>query len=370
MSLRRRSCDACFRGRRKCDRGYPVCKRGQKNERPCHYASKPAPVAENENASVIHIFSNASHDTMDHLDVIDYTTDAFQTVPEFAQDSTYDFGLQDSVNSPLYTLNVPSFLGELGEVKPVEGNTRSWEWVITQLKGAPLQFAQQVENIFIHRDLYADNFPQSIRAAFGICAGSVYMNDANKTLLFQSLETEASKLLQPDPGESLLEQLAKLQAMVFYQIIRLYHGGLEQRIIAEQQENLIGAMGLNLLHRSTAEIGGEQTNRKQWILAESIRRTIIVAFMLHCVYSASRHGDCSSFPTLALLPVSTKTDLWRSGSLGTLQLEGAETIRYKDFTEKWVSSPQGQLEPYEKIILVACKGLEKVESLTPFDITV
>jgi hypothetical protein len=37
----------------------------------------------------------------------------------------------------------------------------------------------------------------------------------------------------------LLEELSRLQPLVLYQIIRLFHGGLNQRITAEQQEDLL-----------------------------------------------------------------------------------------------------------------------------------
>jgi hypothetical protein len=41
MSLRRRSCDRCFKARRKCDLGYPVCQRCQKQNKNCRYNYPP-----------------------------------------------------------------------------------------------------------------------------------------------------------------------------------------------------------------------------------------------------------------------------------------------------------------------------------------
>jgi hypothetical protein len=37
MSLRRKACEPCFRGRRRCDLSYPICERCQKNGKRCHY---------------------------------------------------------------------------------------------------------------------------------------------------------------------------------------------------------------------------------------------------------------------------------------------------------------------------------------------
>jgi hypothetical protein len=263
---------------------------------------------------------------------------------------------------------VPSFLGNLGDLQPVSGNTRSWEWVIEQLKSYPRAFAQHAESTFIHKESYRNELPRAMQAAFGVCAAYACMNDANKSMILRSLEAEAMELLSPAPEGTLLEALSWMQAMVLYQTIRLFHGELKQRNIAEQQESLIGAKGLQLLQRANVELRGEIPTMENWILAESIRRTVMVAFMLYAVYSIFKHGVCPEYPTLSILPISTKAALWNSPTAHLNYGSFADTVKYREFTEMWLASPPRKLEPFEKMLLVACKGIEQVEALSLLEI--
>ena len=69
-------------------------------------------------------------------------------------------------------------------------------------------------------------------------------------------------------------------------------------------------------------------------------------------------------PTLSVLPLSSKQVFWSSHNAYLNHYPEDETIKYPEFTSQWVVSPQRSLEPFEKIILVACKGIESVEMLT------
>ncbi|KAF1809823.1 hypothetical protein P152DRAFT_367210, partial [Eremomyces bilateralis CBS 781.70] len=260
--------------------------------------------------------------------------------------------------------SIPNFLGNLGEIQPVSGNTKSWQWVIDQLKSYPQTFAQNAETPFIHKELYLNQSPAPIRAAFGICAAHIFVNDGNKSMLNRTLNAEVTELLRPALDETILQALARMQALVLYQIIRMLYGDLEQRISAEQQENSIAASGLQLLRRADWELQGEQPTWKNWILAESIRRTVMVAFMSYAVYSLFKHGICPEFPTLSMLPVSTKANLWGSPGVGVQHHILDKTMKYHEYTDNWCAFPQLDPAPFEKMLLVACKGLDQIEALT------
>jgi hypothetical protein len=364
MSVRRKSCNNCFQGRRKCDLSYPVCKRCRKNQKTCSYVRTP-PTTGGDTPEVVDSAVDRSLDTADFVDWTICPSGPLQRQDIDAWDSAFSFDSQQSslIDELLYP-RVPNFLGDLGEIQPVSGNTQSWEWVIEQLKSYPRTFAQGVETTFIHKELYSDKLPSSIRAAYGVCAASICMNDRNESMLFRALDAEALELLNPALDETLLEALSRMQAIVLYQIIRIYRGNLKQRTAAEQQEGLIGARGLQLLHRADVELRGKELTPENWILAESIRRTVMVAFMLSAVYSIFKHGVCSALPTLSVLPVSTRAILWSSPDTILQDGDLDETIKYRDFTELWLASPQRKLESFEKMILVACKGIEHVEALS------
>lgn len=193
------------------------------------------------------------------------------------------------------------------------------------------------------------------------------MNEANKSILFQTLDAEVSELLTPVSSSTLLEDLSKMQALVLYQIIRLFNGELKQRNLAEQQQSVLGTWGLKLLQRTDAELQNVQPTWETWILTESIRRTVIVAFMANAVYSVFKNGICPELPTLSILPISTKQDFWNSRATYLRQSCDDATVKYTEFTAHWLASPPRRLEPFEKLILVACKGIGPVEALSSPD---
>lgn len=295
-------------------------------------------------------------------------------------------------------LNIPKFLGSLGELQRIEGSTESWQWVIGELKQCPRDLATRGETLFMHKNLYRDAMPRTIRAALGTSAAFCMLKEDRRQLLFRALDAEVLELLRTplladaddgrgqgggggintsgsSSGMGLIDELARLQALLLYQMMRMFGGGLEQRLVVEQQRDLLTTWALQLLSRSRAELagdsvrasdaGGEAGSWHSWIVAESIRRTVMIVFMFYGLYSLAMHGFCSELPTLAKLPVSTTPAPWHSeaaflsrGRSG----EAHQTLTYDEFTNYWVVSPPQRLDPFDKFLVVPCKGFEAIAS--------
>lgn len=278
-------------------------------------------------------------------------------------ETAFDFGLDD--DQLMEELLVPNLVGDLGEVQPISGMVQSWQWVIEQLKGYPRAFARHAETPFIHRTLYTDTTPRPIRAALGVCAALECLGESNESMFFRVLDAEVLDLLQPPPSSmtrTLLEDLAKVQALVLYQIMRLFYGNLSRRILAEQQADVLKAWSLQLLRRADDELRQSPPTWETWIQAESIRRTVLLAFTLYGINSIFKHGVCLELPTLGSLPVSTQAASWKSKASYLEHRDPTETMKYTDFGSLWLVSPPRRLDPFEKVLLVCCKGIEQVEA--------
>ncbi|KAH8689489.1 hypothetical protein BGW36DRAFT_433488 [Talaromyces proteolyticus] len=354
MPFRRKSCDACFSGRRKCDLAFPVCGRCQRNKKECKYASTPQSHADESDHSS-NIYHHRPPSSTTELDLHSWSSDDF----------AIDFCLNDSrLIGELLTQNIPNMLGELGDVQPVAGTTRSWKWVIRQLKQYPGEFVQHAETPFIHKTFDHGLGGELVRTAFGICAGCVCMNEVNQSMLFAALDIEMANLLDLTVRNSLRADLSRMQAIVLYQIIRLFYGDTKQQAIVEQHHDHIAASALRLLHRANVELDATPATWEIWVLAESIRRTVMIAFLVFSVYSISKHGVCPELPTLSILPVSLKQEFWTSETTYLLHSTEEQIVKYPDFTSLWLASPPRILDPFEKLVLVACKGIEAVEALS------
>lgn len=256
-------------------------------------------------------------------------------------------------------------------------------WIFDLLRESPLTFADRGETVFIHKALFqGGRTPGPLLTAFGISAGCASLNDRNRHILFQALDAQINDLLLAAPAASatgtwLLEDLARFQALVLYQIIRLFYGGVEQRVVSERQAYVVRAQGLRLLRsadNTAIEAAETETQETQvaaitrqtwekWILAESIRRTVFIAFKLYTIYTAFRYGQCVETAALDMLPVSTRpAKAWysrefyddREASPGAV--EGDDTTTASAFVSSVGLFGRADLETFERIVLsAACK---------------
>jgi hypothetical protein len=356
MSFRRKSCETCFKARRKCNLAQPICSRCERNHKSCHYMH-PTHALKSNNA-----FNTAGTTTIQT--VAEAVSADWMSYPK--QFDTYALQSLDRKLTVRPRPEVPEIPGPLGQLEPVRGNSASFAWVFNQFREYPLAFATTAETVFINKALYQDAFPRPLRAAFGICAACITMTERNRSVLFQALDDEISELLTPSLTNTILEDLVKLQAAVLYQTIRIYHGGIEHRITAERQEYIVRAYGLKLLQRAKSELQDVKETWETWLLMESIRRTVHIAFKLYTIYAAFKYGACSETNAIASLPISSKSGAWVSRDIYQQYPERDETIPYSDFKLIWDAFPRREREPWEKLLFVGCEGIDRFETMVAY----
>lgn len=340
MSLRRRSCDSCFTSRRKCDRALPICSRCQRNNKNCQYAYLPLP-SDGQTAQPGHDLNQISR------------YDQRETTPVALNVA--------KVEVPWHSM--PWSLGQLGTQPRVVG-LESHTWVYTQFRDYPQLFATRGENIFIHPTLYRTSFPASIRTAFGICAATLSLNQQTRPLIFQAVDAEVLSLLRSPLTGSLFEKLAAFQALVLYQIVRVFYGDMKEQWAAEQQEFIVRSIGLRLLRQAEAELPMPPTTWETWVLAESVRRAVLFSFKLYTVYWSFRAGTCKENGALNHLPLSANPGLWDSQNVDFEDVARDTIITHGQLLERWQAAPQRKLDRYENLLVVAWKGAPTVEALS------
>ncbi|KAK8092719.1 Zn(2)-C6 fungal-type DNA-binding domain protein [Apiospora kogelbergensis] len=397
MSLRRKSCDACHKGRRKCDRGYPTCGACQRTKKSCHYAYVPKSPAIPLSNSITPGDMRSSGGTLHFTNGASLKT-LTKSIKTFAKRHHSPAHAASSRASPTTSpaCNIPNYLGGLGEIQRVEGSTDSWQWAINELKKCPHDLARHGETLFLHPQLYRDAMPRAIRAVLGVSATFTLLNDDNHKLIFRVLDAEVLELLKTTPpaldvgaaaaGQThtgrkdswtfknrstltLIEELARLQAFTLYQMIRMFSGGLEQRVIAQQQQGLLTACFGDCSLSWPKKRNGQGPRQVQedwhaWIVAESIRRTAMTVYMFYGLYSMALHGFCADFATLAKLPVSTSLGLWQSEAAHMARHRGGNevhrTLTYEAYVQCWAVAPPKKMTPFEKFLVVPCKGFEGI----------
>ncbi|OKL62913.1 hypothetical protein UA08_01999 [Talaromyces atroroseus] len=245
------------------------------------------------------------------------------------------------------------------------------------------EWIEQGSNMFIHKNLYYHDdsynddcyphggdaaglhMPKCIQDAYTSCAAYFACTTKNRKMALGIIEQRVATLLA-EQGEyqnndndgdngifstrdisddmnnntktkSVLDHLARVQALLVYQLIRLYDGDIRSRVMAESLipvltrwcmqmldsallssqyvYSMSTSMGPYLL--SSSSNGKASVEKKlrsdwqAWILAESVRRTWLVAGHMQCIYSLLSYGINACPGGLMFTP---RAGLWHAES--------------------------------------------------------
>lgn len=254
------------------------------------------------------------------------------------------------------------------------------------------QWVEEGSNMFIHKNLYyhdddgsggsssggdgagALHMPQSIQDAYTTCAAYFACTLKNRKMMLRIIEQRVATLLteqqeyqyrhhqDTDNSQflsmednfhangieetrnrssskkttSVQDHLARVQALLIYQLIRLYDGDMRSRLMAESlipvltrwcaqmlDSALLSSqyvsssmdahqMGGNGKEKSPASTAKKlNSDWRAWILAESVRRTWLVAGHMQCIYRLLSYGINACPGGLMFTP---RAGLWHAES--------------------------------------------------------
>lgn len=182
-------------------------------------------------------------------------------------------------------------------------------------------------------------------------------------MVMRALQQAVQELLDAETGRAAakpVEKLARAQALFLYQVIRLFDGDILLRSQAEKDLPLLQAWLEDLLKMrenigSLAELENEgaqiqvpvewevsispsgylahamivsDSRRQHWIFAESLRRTIVMAYAVVKVYELMKHSDDANGP-----------GIWGSAQCWTLSRHLWEADSAYEFQRMWREKP-------------------------------
>jgi len=335
------ACNACAKSKRKCGRQLPSCVRCAARGRSCVYppsrsraASSSRPLLSNalrgsvpsvEDGLLADLASNTSSSTADltHADehmldlTISLSDNDLAAPPSLTEEPSVPATRADWFLGPetwsishrvVTSADVP--IGK-ATMKKYIAVLQSWfeRWVTTG------------SNPFIHPRLYSADFPTCVQVAYATLASYIHRTPANTDIVLQIIEDRSNDLLQEngavlklvggeqwtDEGEQdldLFAQLARLHALMVYQIIGLFDGDIRLRHVAEGHLVVQNSWADKLLHSAANSLSNThaiathlvgrlprpstylQEQWYLWILSESIRRTWLIAVSMSPIFFA------------------------------------------------------------------------------------
>lgn len=352
MSIRRQSCEVCFRARRKCDRSLPRCGRCHRNNKFCHYAYPPQVPDK-----VAYTVANKLHIQSSTVNTIAASSKR-PAGSELLLQTQCGWLVTGQAN--ILPAATPSEAPRLPARLP---SISAWKldacWVFDEIRNSPRAFANQAGTMFIHKELFSTTMAAPLQRAFILCSGINSRSGISHAMMFKLIDAEISEWFALAAPTTLVENLAKLQAVVLYQIIRLFYGDLEERAKAEKQEFIVRSCGLKLIQGINIELSSLELGWEAWILVESIRRTVIISFTLYTLYGAFRCGRWTETAAIKMLPVSTMIGSWSSREVYLQDAGPDQLTTYADFAAVWMAKPvKRELDSFEKIVLAGSSGLD------------
>ncbi|KAH7110601.1 hypothetical protein B0J11DRAFT_448147 [Dendryphion nanum] len=345
---RQKSCLACVQSKRKCDKGIPKCQRCVARKSDCEYngrylEQRPPNARGNadENYALAEpIIKSLAEPQMpsnwqlqstslfpDTTAILPWMSDAFFGLGtnQFSFGSiSKDFSLDSTViNDMIARYN--SY--EIGHIIPEVNAQDRVGFVAKRLALIPKTFTEEGQTFFIHRALFQEKSPPALQDALSACALYSMKTTKNQALVFSNLEHKRLQLIaNTDPlVVSRTNLLAAIQALILYQIIRLFDGDIRLRAQAEADESVLMMWATHLRLRthqvppsplSLAETHSLPQNAftdwHRWLIEESSRRTVITAFLLKGVYGFLKLGY-DTVPDLRM-SFTVQAALWNSQS--------------------------------------------------------
>ncbi|KAK9415874.1 putative Alcohol dehydrogenase [Seiridium unicorne] len=235
------------------------------------------------------------------------------------------------------------------------------DFCIDQFQSFIPQLVQQNQLPFIHPASYQDAPPVVYQDLLGLSAMYCQKSLQNRAVIFSMLDSRIDSLVNSSKTSSwsTKDYLVGVQALIMYQIIRLFDGDIRQRANAERQSGTLEdwtlhlQSSINLLYEDCSN----ESLYKCWIFVESARRTILMSILLQALYSSLKDGFCTSVPRMANLPVTVNGALWSVPEETWWQFtlgSGGDLMTYHDFTVKWNEGQPLYTDIYETILLAAC----------------
>lgn len=286
---RQKSCNACVKAKRGCDKRHPVCSRCEEKKISCIYAKRSYAEAFQSGfdfdpvgldmswagltapSSSIDLVDDIPPSPATCLPTLDAFIDPFLT---FADE-------QATSSSDMQLINSPSARGQLGQqqenqqglskfdyaqmadicvcyslirskkMPPLILNKIQYEpwqvydpntkahFIVQSLKSYPSTFAKDSHTPWMHRYLYKDQMPSSIQSCLTVSALYSSMTSSNKASVFRVLCQSLDELKQQQLANTPQEKLARAQALFLYQIICLFDGDLTLRSNADRDMLLL-----------------------------------------------------------------------------------------------------------------------------------
>ncbi|APA12007.1 hypothetical protein SS1G_05579 [Sclerotinia sclerotiorum 1980 UF-70] len=402
---RHKSCLECIQTKRKCDRTWPRCQRCVARGSECQYIGRnrhqPQRSPDTNVDQSVPISERLGGQPSSNWELEQYHADPTSLLTPCWDGALFEFpnhfnlashdnfifnSIQDEVDQQASSSADPGIVRAITPDSKLQARV---EFVAKRLATIPRTFAQYGHTMFIHRIQFQQSYSPALQDAMSACALYCMKSVANQALVVGNLEHKCQQLIASTDAllASKTDLLAALQALLLYQMMRLFDGDIRLRAHAEADEPIaiLWASQLSALTYNAADTTlaapdstdtsvvtiGRKSDWQSWLLDESIRRTVITTFMLKGVYSFLKLGYDS--PTDLHICFTAQAALWNAQSAIGWRRAQEETERLEIWVTRWdeaiAKAKPMDLEELGVLIMTMLWGPEATRTWLGEDVT-
>ncbi|KAK7425851.1 hypothetical protein QQZ08_007701 [Neonectria magnoliae] len=253
------------------------------------------------------------------------------------------------------------------------------QWSIDEIRKAPSMMVLENQTPWCHPALYKDGMPRSMQNAHACCALYLAKNRVNAPIIFRSIESYVNDLLCSPAPDTPRDCVAHTQSLLLYEIIRLFDGDIGARACAERDLGAVETSAIALFAHAKFDldpaskempmfpIAPTKTFWLDWVLQESIRRTLLLTFYFLQAYRIlTRQKGLQCDGKLGLCHSWTvSAHLWGARS----PLAFAEAWKSRKhfvvtnavFNEMLEEATADDVDTYGKIFITSLMGIDEAE---------
>lgn len=352
-----RSCGACIKARRKCCRTLPQCQRCTAKHLVCSYKNQPASSSGNfpslGDARTLGDFFSSSK-------------------PQIASKSPRRRRLTNQTRSS-FDFSAPlsldhKVLEDPKVILPMDFQTVTW--LKSQLLQLPKSYLLTGGTVCIHPHLYHGSPPASLEAIFSLSALALDPSSSHNFIHAAITSVTSVILSSIHTSHTFVSYLAAIQSFILLQILTLLSPPNvippHLRHAAEARNPLLRNMIKTLYNYTPTTLPSAMPPYQAWIIGESLRRTLHIAHMVLGIQSVMRSGTFTLTLFVEALPLDRRAALFDVQGNPAMGLEwdptmNADLISYRELTDAWDRGEVGEPTLFEKMLLVACKGIDNIE---------
>jgi hypothetical protein len=396
-----KACSNCASAKRKCGKEKGGCLRCKSRRLQCHYPAKQpsnfvpyedeAPAVESSVVSFNNTYIHSSYPDLGeqrhriHKTLFDWGPPRV-FAPVYKNQTNWWFASPDTWSLDCWERGRPQ----------VSFSTAGFNRILAEMHRWLAQWVNNGSNPFIHEELYKYRFPRCIQDAYTTLTCYLHKSPADEVKINRIIEERAKELVEQeaiykeswiDDSNTFdsLEQLARAQALLIYQLIGLHDGNIRLRYLAEMHIPVLNQCIQRLVDQAHGGIcygktitlppieeanDVETIQHKEdnlfwhsWIVAESIRRTWLITAGIQGTYLAlQRSSSCC----IGGQRFTARQGFWEAPSAEIFEKRCSKVysgfIRLTQADQLFLNISPKEISPFAKVVLECTYGIDQMKN--------